>query len=214
MNTLHAFNRLSQFLDAFAILSTEDLHTLVQLFKPVYTKRNHLVVSSAESNQRLYFVVEGLLRQYSTMPTTVNQEAIVDRGFVLPRNFCLSAASFQHVNTNAINSETIKHSSLLYIERSVLDQLFVQIPELSSLFTLLMQQYFFDLERLNTILHIANCQMRYEYYCHYFSAHVQEVPDKYIAQFLNISHSELSRIRSRIAKGNQFMVPLSGSIGD
>jgi CRP/FNR family transcriptional regulator len=205
MNTLHAFNRLSQFLDAFAVLSPQDLRTLVQLFKPVYTKRNHLVASSAETNQRLYFVADGLLRQYSSLPAKHQQDAIIDRGFVLSSHFCLSASSFGQTKTQLIHSETIKRTFLLYINKSQLDALFVQIPALQALFSQLMQHYFFEMERLNCILHMPNGQMRYEYYCHYFSKQVKEVPDKYIALFLHISPSELSRIRSRISKGHQLM---------
>jgi CRP/FNR family transcriptional regulator len=205
MNHSLASDRLSQFLDSFKLLSSDDLVILLKSFKSLQSKRNQLVVSCVESNQCLYFVADGLLRQYSYLPSKHQQDAIIDRGFVLSSHFCLSASSFGQTKTQLIHSETIKRTFLLYINKSQLDALFVQIPALQALFSQLMQHYFFEMERLNCILHMPNGQMRYEYYCHYFSKQVKEVPDKYIALFLHISPSELSRIRSRISKGHQLM---------
>ena len=197
--------RLSEFLESFHLLSTDELTLFLGAFNYQQTKRNQPISSCIDSNPRMYFVADGLLRQFSTMPSKIQLDTIIDRGFVLPSTFFLSTASFQQKKVTLIYSETIKRTTLLYIDRCVLDQLFVQIPALSLLFCQLMEHYFFDMERLNLILHMSNCQMRYEYYCLYFAAHIQQVPDKYIAQFLNISHSELSRIRGRIAKGKLFM---------
>lgn len=209
MNNLQSKQRLSQYLESFHLFSLEDLSTILQAFKHLQTKRNQPLVSSLESNQRLYFVADGLLRHYSELPGVGQQDSVIDRGFVLPSTFCLSAQSFQQKKIPIIHSETIKKTTLLYIDYCVLDQLFVQIPILSSLFAQLMERYFIEIERLNLILHMGNCQMRYEYYCFHYAQYIRQVPDKYIAQFLNISHSELSRIRGRIAKGKPFMANAS-----
>lgn len=214
MNNLESKKRLSQFLKSFHLLSSEELATFLSAFKYQQTKRNQPITSCDDLHSRLYFVADGLLRHYSTMPTTTQKDAIVDRGFVLPSTFCLSAASFQQTKVTVIHSETIKRTTLLYLDRCLLDQLFVQIPVLSLLFRQLMELYFFEMEHLNLILHIGNCQMRYEYYCLHFAAHIKQVPDKYIAQFLNMSHSELSRIRSRMSKGRPFKENASPSFVD
>jgi hypothetical protein len=211
MNYLQSKQRLSAFLESFHLLSTEELAIFLSAFKYQQAKRNQPISACIDSNPRLYFVADGLLRHFSTMPSKLQPDTIIDRGFVLPSTFCLSAASFQQTKATFIHSETIKRTTLLYIDRYVLDQLFVQIPVLSLLFRQLMEHYFFEIERLNLILHLSNCQMRYEYYCLHFATHIQQVPDKYIAQFLNISHSELSRIRGRMAKGNSFRVKESPS---
>jgi hypothetical protein len=203
MKTAHLFSRLSVCIASFNLLSTAELDKLVHAFKPLCSDRNQLLVSSSESNQRLYFVADGLIRQYSMMHFVDKPDIMIDRGFVLPTHFILSAASFQTTNGHALHAETIKRTFLLYIERKVLDQLFVEIPVIKLVILHIMEQYFFELERLNVILHISNCQMRYEYFCFHFAEHIQQVPNKYIAQFLNISHSELSRIRNRMAKGEQ-----------
>lgn len=209
MNNLQSKKRLRLFLESFQLLSTEELTTFLQAFKHLQTKRNQPIISTIESNHRLYFVAEGLLRQYVTLPSISQQDLVIDRGFVLPSTFCLSAVSFQQSKVSKLHSETIKRTSLLYIDHCVLDHLFIQIPALSILFRQLMEVYFYEIERLNLILHVGNCQLRYEYYSRLFDAHIQLVPDKYIAQFLNISQSELSRIRSRMAKGKQFMANVS-----
>lgn len=211
MNYLQSKQRLSEFLESFHLLSTEELATFLSAFKYQQTKRNQPITSFDDQNSRLYFVADGLLRHYSTMPTTTQQDAMVDRGFVLPSTFCLSVTSFQQTKVTVIHSETIKRTTLLYLDRCLLDQLFVQIPVLSLFFRQLMELYFFEMEHLNLILHIGNCQMRYEYYCLHFAAHIKQIPDKYIAQFLNMSHSELSRIRGRIAKGKPIRAKASPS---
>ena len=214
MNNLESKKRLSQFLESFHLLSTEELAIFLRAFKYQQTKRNQPITSCVDSKPRLYFVADGLLRHFSTMPNTTQQDSTIDRGFVLPSMFCLSAASFQPAKVTIIHSETIKLTTLLYLDRCLLDQLFVQIPVLSLLFRQLMELYFFEMEHLNLILHMGNCQMRYEYYCLHFAAHIKQVPDKYIAQFLNISPSELSRIRSRMAKGKPFKANASPSFVD
>ena len=211
MNYLQSKQRLSEFLESFHLLSTDELAIFLSAFKYQQAKRNQPIPACIDSSPRLYFVADGLLRHFSTMPNKIQEETIIDRGFVLPSTFCLSAASFHQARETTIHSETIKRTTLLYIDRSVLDQLFVQIPVLSLLFRQLMERYFFEIERLNLILHLGNCQMRYEYYCLHFAAHIQQVPDKYIAQFLNISHSELSRIRGRMAKGKPIRAKASPS---
>jgi hypothetical protein len=214
MNNLESKKRLSQFLESFHLLSTEELAIFLRAFKYQQTKRNQPITSCVDSKPRLYFVADGLLRHFSTMPNTTQQDSTIDRGFVLPSTFCLSAASFQPDKVTIIHSETIKLTTLLYLDRCLLDQLFVQIPVLSLLFRQLMELYFFEMEHLKLILHMGNCQMRYEYYCLHFAAHIKQVPDKYIAQFLNISPSELSRIRSRMAKGKSFKANASPSFVD
>ena len=214
MNKVESEKRLSLFLASFHLLSMEDLAAITAAFTYQEIGRNQPIIITTESNQRMYFVADGLLRQYITIPSVSRQDLVIDRGFVLPSTFCLSSASFKQLRMPCIHAETIKRTSLLYIDQSVLTYLFIQIPSLFVLFSQLKDHYFTEMERLNMILHVGNCQLRYEYYTQYFAAHIQLVPDKYIAPFLNISQSELCRIRCRMAKGKQIMAIDSPSFVD
>lgn len=188
---------LEAYLNSYQLLNASETKQISNYFKRTVFQKNQIILSEGEISTKFYFLASGLLREYSWVEQLDKPEPI-SRWFTLPGKFSFSADSFFNEKPSEITIEALKKSEVFYMEKEDLVKAYEDIPISNTFCRIILQEILIQQERITTFLHIRNTQIRYEAFCKSFKEMDEQVPDKYKASFLNMSPSELSRVRRKI----------------
>ncbi|CAM3774961.1 Crp/Fnr family transcriptional regulator [Aquirufa aurantiipilula] len=195
---------LEAYLNSFHLLSPSETKQLASYFKYAKFQKNQIIIAEGEINSRFYFLTSGLLREYSWVDQLDMPEPI-SRWFTLPGKFGISAESFFHQTPSEITLDALKKSEVFYMEKEDLEKAYIEIPHSNTICRIILQENLVQHERITSFLHIRNTQVRYESFRKAFREMDEQVPDKYKASFLNMSPSELSRVRRKIMENGSLI---------
>ncbi|CAM3380538.1 Crp/Fnr family transcriptional regulator [Aquirufa ecclesiirivi] len=195
---------LEAYLKTFNLLNPAETKQLAGYFKPAVFQKNQIIIAEGEINSKFYFLASGLLREYSWVDQLDMPEPI-SRWFTLPGKFGISAESFFHERPSEITLDALKKSEVFYMEKDDLERAYVEIPHSNTICRIILQETLVQHERITSFLHIRNTQIRYEAFRKSFKDMDEQVPDKYKASFLNMSPSELSRVRRKIMENGSLI---------
>ncbi|MGN6415970.1 MAG: Crp/Fnr family transcriptional regulator [Pseudobacter sp.] len=139
------------------------------------------------------FVTEGCLRQYYVDEKGQEHSMM----FAFEDWWTGDMYSFLSGQPSKYHLEAIEDTTLLLIERSQLEQLYDQIPQLNRFYRILLQNaYIVMSERINQSLSMA-AEERYQAFQQRYPHFEQRLSLKHIASYLGITPESLSRIRAQ-----------------
>ncbi len=176
-------------------LSNELANALVNSFDMKAVSKKTVLLQEGKICTHVWFIVEGLLRSYHT----IEDKEITTR--IMHTNFIAIAPGSFFTQTAATESiETIEDCSLGMLAFTALQKLFLEFPAFNYHNRLLTEQYFYKLEQRLYMLRKHDAAAKYDYFLENYATYSKNIPQKYIASFLNIAPETLSRIRSKARK--------------
>ncbi|WP_183575292.1 Crp/Fnr family transcriptional regulator [Mucilaginibacter sp. X5P1] len=188
------YNQLSQYILDRVALSDEQLQSILYYFKPLSLKKNELVSVTGNPARRMLFVNKGCLRVYFTK----SDGAEVTRRFAFENSFSTSLVSFISGEALTEYTQAIEKTELLYITRNDFYYLLDVIPAWEKFYrNYLEYAYVNNTRRLQSFMTLDATE-RYKLLLKENPAIVQRLPNKLVANYLNISQEALSRLKAKL----------------
>jgi CRP/FNR family transcriptional regulator, anaerobic regulatory protein len=158
-------------------------------------KRKH-ILKAGEVCHDLYFIRKGLLRCYYY--TRKGKE--VSTWFMWENDVCVSIPSFYRQVPGYEYIQAIEDCELICIRYEDLYELFRNYPGFNFIGRELLQKYLLDWALQLQDIRLLRTQERYESLRERQPDHIRRIPQKYLASFLDMLPTSLSRIRRQRKK--------------
>jgi len=137
------------------------------------------------------FVYQGLLRAYSYDA----KEKEYTNGFFREGSFSCELVSFSGAAVSQTNVVAIEDSVIVTVNKSTLDSLFRDSPDFEKFGRLLYEKLLVGYKQRNLFRVRLNARERYIHFLEKEPELIKRVPLKYIASYLSVTDTSLSRIR-------------------
>jgi len=183
-------------LQQFAIFAEKDLQILSQYFKPVSYEKDTILLDIGEINDKLYFVEEGVLQEFS-----YQEEEQTNTHWLMPEgSFVYSTVSFINEVPTEMGIRAIEKVKLLYITKQELQIIYEKVPQMERVGRLVTEQTLTEYEKFLLLIRYRSSEEKLAWFEETFPTLINSVPQKYIASYLNIRPETLSRVRSKRAE--------------
>lgn len=186
---------LLRMLNGIQPISPDLQNALIKYFKPVQIKNGTTILHEGEVCKNLWFLAEGLLRSYHS----IEKNDVTSR-IMFTNHIVIAPGSFftQTPATEAI--EALKDCILVELPFASLQMIYANFPEFNYHTRIITEQYFYKQEQRLYMLRKHDAMAKYKYFLENYSSYAKDIPQKYIASFLNIAPETLSRTRSKLRK--------------
>lgn len=159
--------------------------------------KGYRIISQGKRSERLYIIADGIVR--CLHEDGKNEVTIL---FGVEGNFFVSLASIVYGQPAQTSFEAITDVEVYSISYDDFWALCDECPDLMRWQSHYQLYQLYTLEKRSTLTSIGDAYTRYQQYIKMRGKKtIAQIPLKYISQYLNISQETLSRIRSRIARG-------------
>ena len=182
-----------------AIYPIKDLtiERFVQSLERVKYSKGTRIIEQGNKSSYLYLIIDGVIRclhEAGEKETTIL--------FGVEGNFFVSLASIVYGQPSQTSFEAISDVEVYRISFDDFWALCDEYPDLMRWQSHYQLYQLYTLEKRSTLTSIGDAYTRYQQYIKMRGKRpIAQIPLKYISQYLNISQETLSRIRSRIARG-------------
>lgn len=184
---------ISTYLKKESSLKTEEVELICSYFQEEFIEKETPLFAAGNKYKKIVFVIEGILRVF----IIDNKGEEIVKNFIEPGSFFADIESFEKNQNSMINLSTITDCTLLTLTKSDSDKLISQLPKWKNLIKAGAMKAMNDMIRKQEFLRIGDSAEQYQYLLKYFPKLVQQLPLKYIASYLRITQSSLSRIRKK-----------------
>ena len=168
---------------------------LTERFKIEEVKKGKILLHEGDICKTLWFLCDGLLRSYHNIGDKEITSRIMYTGHIV-----ISPGSF-FTQTPAIESiEVLADSTLAKLSFNDLQDIYRKFSEFNYHTRLITEQYFFKQEERLYMLRKHDATAKYNFFLEHYAEYLKDIPQKYIASFLNIAPETLSRTRSKLSK--------------
>lgn len=183
-------------LQQFATFAEKDLQILSQYFKPVSYEKDTILLDIGEINDKLYFVEEGVLQEFS-----YQEEEQTNTHWLMPEgSFVYSTVSFINEVPTEMGIRAIEKVKLLYITKQELQIIYEKVPQMERVGRLVTEQTLTEYEKFLLLIRYRSSEEKLAWFEETFPTLINRIPQKYIASYLNIRPETLSRVRSKRAE--------------
>lgn len=186
---------LTFFLKAFDLFTTEEIATVVSLFKPRTLVKHDFLIREGENCEEIAFVESGLFRSYYT--TDEGNE--LTYCFRFPNDLIGAYSAFITGGKSVEHIQAIAPAMLWVIQKKDLDFLACHLPQWNTFLKRIAEQQYLELEQRVMQLQRETAQQRYKNLLLNHPNFIQLIPLQYLASYLGITQRHLSRIRKEIA---------------
>jgi CRP-like cAMP-binding protein len=184
---------LSAYFKRKSNLTDDETDMICSYFREESLAREENLFREGDRYKKIAFVAKGILRVY----VTDNYGEEIVKNFVEDENFFSDTESFDKNSPSVLNVSAVTDCILLTLSKPDADILADRMPQWAYLMKMGTMQAMNDMIRKQNFLRIGNSIDKYNYFVKNFPVLAQQVPLKYIASFLSITQSSLSRIRKQ-----------------
>lgn len=185
---------LAAYLTAGSSLKQEEVEMICNYFRQEFLPRDTQLVVAGNKYKKIVFVSEGILRLYIIDD---NGEEVV-KNFIEPNSFFADIGGLEKNQISPVNVSAVTDCTILTLSKPDSEKLTAQLPEWEYLIMTGAMQAMNDMIRKQEFLHIGNSADQYMHFVKHFPLLARQVPLKYIASYLRITQSSLSRIRRQV----------------
>lgn len=182
---------LNSYLKKNSNLRTDEIDIICNYFKLEKLDKEISLVQEGMRYKKIVFVVEGILRVFVIDP---NGEEVI-KNFIEADNFFSEIESFEKDLPSVINVSTVTNCTILTLTKADAEELVNELPKWEYLMKAGAMQAMNDMIRKQNFLRLGSSADQYRYFVENFPNLARQVPLKYIASYLRITQSSLSRIR-------------------
>jgi CRP-like cAMP-binding protein len=184
----------AEYLKNDSSLKPEEIELICDYFQPEFIKSESQLLNAGHKYKKFVFVVEGILRVY--IIDNFGDEVV--KNFIEPKSFFADIESLEKNQNSFINVSAVTDCAILTLTKTDSDKLINQLPKWEYLIKVGAMQAMNDMIRKQEFLRIGDSAEQYNYFIKHYPLLAKQVPLKYIASYLGITQSSLSRIRRQI----------------
>ena len=186
---------LLQLLNEIKPLSKKLELDLVRSFHDQQIKKGSILLHEGDVCKKLWFLADGLLRSYHNIGNKEITSRIMFRNHIV-----ISQWSFFTQTPATESIEALSECTVVTLLFDDLQDIYVKHPEFNYHTRIITEQYFYKQEQRLYMLRKRETTAKYKYFLEHYSNYLTEIPQKYIASFLNVAPETLSRTRSKLSK--------------
>ncbi|MEO8086699.1 MAG: Crp/Fnr family transcriptional regulator [Bacteroidota bacterium] len=183
---------IANFLNKYVALSEKEINEITIGFKQKSLKKNDYLLRQGETCKDIVIVENGCLRMYY-----LKDDVEVSVWFAFKESSAIEMYSFISGNPSEYFIQAIEDSEIIYLPKSELTKLYQTIPKTQEL-----MKHFWEDVILNLISRFTSLQKdtAEERYLALLKnpVYMASIPQKYLASFIGITPTSLSRIRRNI----------------
>lgn len=187
---------LKNFISQYVSLSGAELDDITHRFKSKMVKKNSFLLNQGEVCRNLVFVQKGCLRLYY-----LEEDIEVSVWFAFPHSSAIEMYSFISGRPSNYFLQAIEDSEVLYLSKTELNKLYQSQPKMQELIRKFWEDVILNLISRFTALQTNSAEKRYLDLLNK-PAYLATIPQKYLASFIGVTPTSLSRIRKQIIKKN------------
>ena len=186
---------LIQVLNEIQPISKELEFTLLDYFKIEDVKKGKILLHEKDICKNLWFLCDGLLRSYHNIGDKEITSRIMYTGHIV-----ISPGSFFTQTPATESIETLADCTLAKLSFTDLQGIYQKFPAFNYHTRLITEQYFYKQEQRLYMLRKHDASAKYNFFLENYADYLKDIPQTYIASFLNIAPETLSRTRSKLRK--------------
>ena len=186
------FTELKQFLSQYTDFPDSALTEVLGKFKAKNLHKNDFLLEEGHPCNDFVFVQSGCLRMFY-----VNEETEVSVWFAFAHSSAIEISSFISGKPSEYSIQAIEDSTVLYLPKTELDKLYETHPQMQTMMRKFWEDAIFQLLKRFTALQKDSAEKRYTDLMNN-TDYVQKIPQKYLASFIGVTPTSLSRIRRHI----------------
>lgn len=183
---------LKAFIKQYADLDQDKLNAITQKFKQRNLKKNDFLLEEGSVCNDLVFVQEGCLRLYY-----LQDEVEISVWFAFEHSSAIEIYSFISEKPSNYFLQAIENTVIWYLPKSELTNLYNEYPEMQEMMRNFWEDVILNLLERFTALQRDSAEQRYLDLLTK-PAFLQKIPQKYLASFIGVTPTSLSRIRKHI----------------
>lgn len=189
---------LKKFIRRFVTLSDAELEDITSKFKSKVIKKNNHVLKQGDTCKDFIFVQKGCLRLYY-----VKDDIEVSVWFAFQESSAIEIYSFINESPSDYFLQAIEDSEVLYIPKTELKKLYQYQPKMQEMMRNFWEAVLLDLINRFTALQKDSAEKRYLDLLNKQPDYLETIPQKYLASFIGVTPTSLSRIRKKIIKDHK-----------
>ncbi len=166
---------------------------LINSHKQEYLEKKTIILKPGEILDGYYVVENGIVRAY--VKNSQNEEITTD--FFMKNEIVIDVVSLFRQQQSELFLQTVTEASLYKIQIQDFNELYRKYPEVSEWGRSWMTNQLFDLRARITFMAAKNAVERYNYLLQQKPELFLYVPLKYIASYIGVTETSLSRLRRR-----------------
>ena len=183
---------LSKFLLQYAKIDDADLRIITSKFQKRILKKNQHTLKAGQICSDIIFVETGCLRLYY-----IEEGVEVSVWFSFNDSSAIEIYSFVSEKPSNYYIQAIEESTIWYLPKTRLKGLYNRYPKMEELMRKFWEDVILNLLDRFTALQRNTAQERYQELLTK-PAYMQRIPQKYLASFIGVTPTSLSRIRRKI----------------
>jgi CRP-like cAMP-binding protein len=193
----HATTTLYQLYESFGVFTSAEIEQTLQYFEYKSYTKGTIIVNIGQVNDKMYFIENGMLREFSYQDEEQDEEQTFTHRLMYENNFVYLVESFLDQKPSTTALEVIEKAKLWVISKQNIDKLYIEFPQMNLVGRLIVEQKLKKYEIYIGMLR-QSPEARLDWFYHFHPEIANRVPQKYIATYLNITPSTLSRVRKRL----------------
>ena len=185
---------LKQFINKYTSLSPDALEEIAGKFKSRVIKKYDYLLREGETCRDLVFVQKGCLRLYY-----LKEDIEVSVWFAFAQSSAIEIYSFISENRSDYFLQAIEDGEILYLPKAALNKLYKEHPKMQEMMRNFWEDVILNLINRFTALQKDSAEKRYMDLLNK-PGYLQTIPQKYLASFIGVTPTSLSRIRKKIIK--------------
>ena len=185
---------LKIFLSKYVTLPDTELEEIAGKFKSKTVKKNSYLLRQGDTCRDLVFVQKGCLRLYY-----VKEDIEVSVWFAFPHSSAIEIYSFISENPSDYFLQAIEDSEVLFLSKTELNKLYQHYPKMQEMMRRFWEDVILNLINRFTALQKDSAEKRYLDLLEK-PAYMETIPQKYLASFIGVTPTSLSRIRKKIVQ--------------
>jgi len=187
---------LKKFITKYVKLSDVELEDITTKFKSKVVKKNNYLLRQGDTCKDLVFVQKGCLRLYY-----LKDDIEVSVWFAFEQSSAIEINSFISGNPSDYLLEAIEDSEVLCLSKTELNKLYQSQPKMQEMMRNFWEDVILNLINRFTALQKDSAEKRYLDLLNK-PAYLETIPQKYLASFIGVTPTSLSRIRKQIIKSH------------
>jgi len=187
---------LKDFITNYVNLSEGEMQDLIARFKSKTLKKNDYLLREGETCKDLAFVQYGCLRLYY-----IRDDIEVSVWFTFPKSSAIEIYSFISEKPSNYFIQAIEDSEVLYLPKIEINKLYQSQPKMQEMMRNYWEDVVLSLIDRFTALQKDSAEKRYLDLLNK-PTYLDSIPQKYLASFIGVTPTSLSRIRKLVSKNH------------
>src|SRR5687768_1893932 len=185
---------LKTFITKYVILSDIELEEITNKFKSKVVRKNDYLLKKGGTCKDLVFVQKGCLRLYY-----LKDDIEVSVWFAFSQSSAIEIYSFISGSPSNYFLQAIEDSEVLYLPKTELNKLYQTQPKMQEMMRNFWEDVILNLVDRFTALQKDSAEKRYLDLLNK-PTYLETIPQKYLASFIGVTPTSLSRIRKNVSR--------------